>query len=750
MVDSANPPFDAVLWASLKTERLTGHGVEQVRDAAFDLWSLTAELGSVVDTEVGSDLTLLSELLEGTRTLIAIDNVETMGAEEIRDFIDAVPDAQFLLTSRVGLGEIEWRVSLGALGPSAAKNMLRHLANRRGLPQLARMSDRQATQVVERLRGSPLAIRWFVEAVQVGGQPDALLHDQSVVLQFCMSSIYDSLSEEGQRVVDCLVALDTTASVGQIALLTDLERDQVQQQIYELQRRSIVQVDSRLSETLTQSYAVSAMPREYLRRFGSLDRGFGDQVRGRLKEIEATDEIMRRYDNVVSLEPMAIMVETPEERAVANVLRQALRRSRQGDLEGARRDVARARDAAPAFFETYRVGAFIESHPRPEEARRLYEDAYRLAPPEGRPKVAYWLAGHLLSLMAAGEAEQFAREAHCALALPATALRLGRVCMYEGQRFDEAETLLKFAASADAAKTRLIAETTLIDLAKRRAERLAEDEKQPASALAAAIGGIRRAEGIVASGVVDSRFEHDFATLVSEALLIALRLPDIAVVSDELAEVLEAIDRSFRVLSRADLRETWMPRLGRICSGKGCPEEIVMYGRKLETRLERRLVLQGSGRLTGTVLEYSAKKRYGFIRRHDGEPNLFFHRTAVNDPQELILLNRGAEVSYAVRETDHQGETKTRATDVAAVLGEVERERALRRRRGRVVHRTETYLFTEDIPTQERVFVHRSALRNGREWASIRDGFILSYDLTFSDQGPIVVAGTAALDRPEE
>jgi cold shock CspA family protein len=743
LVDSADPPFDAVLWASLKTERLTGRGVEQIRDAAIDLLSVTEELGDAVGGGSRANVDLLADLLVGTQSVIAIDNVETISPDEIRQFIDAIPDAQFLLTSRVGLGEIERRITLGALGDQAATVMLRQLSVRRGLPQLAKMSDKQAKQVISRLRSSPLAIRWFVEAVQIGGQPDNLLHDQSAVLQFCMSTIYDSLSSEGRKLVDCLVALESSATIGQLALLTELERDEVQEEIYELQRRAVIQVDSRLGENLTQSYSLSAMALEYLRRFGSLNESFAARIQSQLKEIAATDELIRQFDNQVALEPMAIVVESAEERAVANQLRQALRKSRHGDLDAAREDIARARDAVPTFFETYRVGAFIESDNRPEEARRLNEEAYRLAPDAAKPRVAYWLASQLVKMMSAKEAEQFAREAHDALAQAGTALLLGRICMYEGQRYAEARELFEFAASTDHTKTRMIAETLLLDLTQREIEKLADAEKQPAKALDAALIAFGRAEAILISGIVDSRYEREMAELLSESLLVALRLPDIGIVSEQLEHILEAVDRHFRVFSRRGLREEWSSRLGRLCSRDDCPDELISYGKKLESRLKRRLVIARSGRRAGQVLEFSVKKAFGFIRPLDEEENLFFHATGVNDVRDRLHLTRGAHVTYA-REDDPQGRG-ARANAVAAEINESERERDLTGRRARIVRCEGSYLFAEDVPTQERVFVHRSAFENPSDWPKVREGRILALDVEFNDQGPKAVRHSATL-----
>lgn len=59
---------------------------------------------------------------------------------------------------------------------------------------------------------------------------DDLLRDQSAVLQFCMSYLRLDCAR-GAKVIEFLLALDAPAAGGQIALLTDLDRDEVLEQI---------------------------------------------------------------------------------------------------------------------------------------------------------------------------------------------------------------------------------------------------------------------------------------------------------------------------------------------------------------------------------------------------------------------------------------------------------------------------------------------------------------------------------------
>ena len=739
LVDSPDAPYTAVLWSSLKAERLTGAGIEQVRGNAFDLYSITNELSSALSEAGTTDIELLAAVLSGTSTLVAIDNIESIGAGELRRLIAALPDSQFLFTSRVGLGELEWRITLDALGSNAAKAMIRHLAARRGLQQIAHVHDKQATKIVDSLRRSPLSIRWFVEAVQLGGQPDDLLRDQGAVLQFCMSTIYDSLTDDARRMVECLLAIDGAATLGQLAILTETERSQVQEQIYELQRRALVGVDSKLNENLSQAYQLSAMAREYLERFGSLDEDFSEEVRRKLREIATTSELMRVHDNAVTLEPMAIVAETPEELAVAHLLRQALRRSRNGHMDDARTYLEQARDAAPGYFETYRVAGFIESSARPEEARRQYAEGYRLAPAVHRPRVAYWLAGHLAKLGLALEAEPFAEEAHKGLNLPGTGARLGRIYTYLN-RFAEAETLLRDSVADALPRTRLIIETYLLDLAKRQTEGLHIEAHQPAPALEVVASGLERAEKFIETGVIDKRLTEAAVALLNEGLLVALKVPDITLVEDPLNRIFEILDRKAALFASSGLIREWRSRLEYVAQRSHCPPQLSLYVTKILERLDR--PIDEEKRARGEVLEYSGSKRYGFIRPLWGDQNVFFHRDDVRTPIDRLCLVRGTTVSYTPLQVVHEGADKLRASDVVVVLDGANRARALHDRQGRVVNIKPGFLFLEDVLTNEIIYV------GARTLALLEDieiGTLVGLDVEDSVQGPQAVPGSVSI-----
>jgi hypothetical protein len=177
-----------------------------------------------------------------------------------------------------------------------------------------------------------------------------------------------------RRTLVCLLELDRPATLAEMAILTEADRASAQDAMLELQRRSLVVIGPGLTDSMAQAYELGSMAREYLLNQAPVDAHFQADLRRRIAEIQAHEDIRQRQERDIVLKPTAVFATSLEERAAATLLRQSLR-SYRSDLEAAREQVDRAKDAAPHFFESYRVSAFIESSNRPEEATRQYEES---------------------------------------------------------------------------------------------------------------------------------------------------------------------------------------------------------------------------------------------------------------------------------------------------------------------------------------------------------------------------------------
>lgn len=742
LVDHLDCPFDGVLWVSLKREVLTAAGIEEIRHAVADLAGITSSLSATLDADFEGTVEELGGALEGLSVLIVIDNLESASSEEIVLLHDAMPDdVRFLFTSRVGLGQLERRVPVGPLSNKDAEFLFRKLAERRCLTHLARQPAASLSTYLERLRHSPLAIRWFVEAIDAGAQPEDLLRDQAALLEFCMASIHENLDEDSRQLLSVLYALDTPVGVNNLAVLSELSPDQLRKSIHELQRRSLIDVQGGTAGAL-QTYALSAATREYLRTVAPPGPEDTRRVVDKLAELRASEEQRRKDERFPGLDPNAVATTGENDRPIAHLLRTALRASKRGNFDSARQTLAQARQLAPEYFEVPRVAAFIESSSQPTAAGELYKEALHLAPQQHRAKVAFYYAWHLAHLLRDPSAAlPLALEAHSALDLPETALRLARVRMYLGE-FAESEALLEgVLADQVAERTKVIAQTDLMNLTKRRVETLAGRERKPLEAIQ--LGTSRCVEGLAAPdhGRADRRLVEETLDLAVETLRSATSIDSLNTVDDELQRLAGALQgRAIDLAHRASFIDRWVQQLrGRDdCS----PQLQEALGAILE-------LIRGSGQVSGGTIagrvhSYSHRRGFGFLEVPTSLQRAYFSKDDVRSPLDAVLLVPGVEVSCQLGQAG-KGPV---ATDVRAEMTDAERSSRLKGLTGRVSNRPGNYLFVEESQTQVPVFCHKSGFTDEAAWHQALPDATLQFDATRARERLQVLEGTARILTP--
>lgn len=169
--------FDAIVWVSAKEEKLTVAGIEpiepSVRNFESVLDNILETFGWIDDVKASIEKKVNSVdviLKAGDRgILLVVDNLETIRDERILEFIkDFPPPNKILITSRMGLGEVERRYPLKEMATKEAIVLLRTVAREKGVEDLARLPDATLQGFVERMSRYPLAIKWVVGQVAVG------------------------------------------------------------------------------------------------------------------------------------------------------------------------------------------------------------------------------------------------------------------------------------------------------------------------------------------------------------------------------------------------------------------------------------------------------------------------------------------------------------------------------------------------------------------------------------------------------
>lgn len=463
LVDSDNNPYEAVLWVSLKTEKLTAYGVEELKDAIQGFDHTIVALGRGLDSDFSGSLAELASALSGIECLIIVDNLESAQGHEIVEMYDALPNSvNYLFTSRLGIGQLERRFPLPPLSQQEAKLLLRRFAVARQQKRLASLSETAINNVVEQLRNSPLGIRWYVLASEAGRIPLDTLRDQRELLDFCVKNVYESLSENSKAVLTVLRALDRAIGFDEFAILTELMIDELRVVTQELTRGSLVVVEAEAAGAIAGRLALTPTARSFIPRPDHTGAFIAAVL---LRERRFKASIEEGFSGKKYINPQRVRPRDSSDHPAMYLLQMALTLAKSGQLSKAHEHVERAKSFNPEFSEAYRVSGFLrtlEGHN--ETAVSDYQTALSYAAdPETVAATNHALADVLARrLHDATLALPHARTAHDLYPCGDTALMLGKVLVWTGQ-FKEGQEYIEEALDAASGKHQVVISTVLID-----------------------------------------------------------------------------------------------------------------------------------------------------------------------------------------------------------------------------------------------------------------------------------------------
>ncbi len=367
--DVTDPPsFDAIVWVTLKTRVLTHTGVASIDDAIRSVLqlfrSVATELG--VPEGVGGDVEqVIGEIvdyLSEFRILLAIDNLETVSQSDLRPLLARIPTgSKVLLTSRIGLGEMEIRYPLAPLDDKTAVKLMRAHARSLNFEALQRLPDAKLTSYSKSLYRNPLMIKWFVAAVAQGSEPDQLLRGTRAsfleAIRFCFENLFSLLNASERLLLHVLAVARRPLSRAEIYHLIPPEsREALDWSLHTLHNSSML----RRSFEASPRYSLTDIAAEYLSRVAPPDQMLYTRIQGalqalgRLEQQEAVSVAAYRYDAFA-------IHDIRENRIAATYLRRALNALRERNYKAALAPLREAKALAPGYSEVYRIAGMVET-----------------------------------------------------------------------------------------------------------------------------------------------------------------------------------------------------------------------------------------------------------------------------------------------------------------------------------------------------------------------------------------------------
>jgi LuxR family glucitol operon transcriptional activator len=220
------PVFDAIVFTSAKPHHFVGSLLSQrlkVESNLQDILRVIFRALHLLDSMpllLSQQLELLQESLAHQRTLLIIDNLETLeGSEHILSLLGELPaTVKVILTSRVRLG-VGTTLSLDCLSVEDGLALIQHYAQEKAVA----ISPAQAQAIYQQTGGLPLAIAYGVGQVAVYGMfpaqiPAALTQSNSDFMRYCFEESVQRV--RGQSAHTLLMALTLFRQSASVEALT--------------------------------------------------------------------------------------------------------------------------------------------------------------------------------------------------------------------------------------------------------------------------------------------------------------------------------------------------------------------------------------------------------------------------------------------------------------------------------------------------------------------------------------------------
>lgn len=233
--------FEAIIWVSAKTSSLTVEGIQtryQITNTISDIYQEIAvvfQKDEIYRNNLDEQNILIKRALIQLRTLLIIDNFETIDDKRVNSFIRELPvPTKCIVTTRYRI-DIAEPIRLSAMSRDDAIALIKQECNKKSV----RLSDNQAELLYKRTAGVPLALVWSIAQISYHGFDiekvlKSLGNAKGDIARFCFESAIQQIQNKSPyKLLVCIsLALNPLMmeigrdAIGHIADFSELDCDE--------------------------------------------------------------------------------------------------------------------------------------------------------------------------------------------------------------------------------------------------------------------------------------------------------------------------------------------------------------------------------------------------------------------------------------------------------------------------------------------------------------------------------------------
>lgn len=232
----AEERFEAIIWTSAKNNVLTADGIAPRRqimrtlDDTYTAIAVALQRDDITRAQSDDEDEIVRRALTQQRTLLLVDNFETVDDEDVLTFLREIPDpTKVIMTTRHRI-DIAYPIRLLGMSWDEAQALIGKECARKAV----KVTEVQSRQLYERTGGIPLAIVWSIAQIGIGYSIEAVLmrleqHTGSIA-KFCFEEVVSQIRDKpAYKLLIALALFKTDASrlaLGYVSNLSILERDE--------------------------------------------------------------------------------------------------------------------------------------------------------------------------------------------------------------------------------------------------------------------------------------------------------------------------------------------------------------------------------------------------------------------------------------------------------------------------------------------------------------------------------------------
>jgi hypothetical protein len=263
---SANEHFEAIIWTSAKQNILTIEGIVPRRNALRTLSDILNTISTVLLQTVehvhsiNDTIGLVTSLLTRRRTLLIVDNLETIDDPFVMEFLRELPaPTKAIVTTRHRL-DVAYPVRLVGMTEDDADRLIAHECLKKSVP----LDKTERHKLYQRTGGVPLAIVWSVAQISHGHTIGTVLkrlgQPNDDLIRFTFEQVMNQIRDS--KAYDLLAALalsKTEATRDELGYVAGFESDIASrdEHLVKLEKLSLIQ-------RLSNKFSILPLTRQFM------------------------------------------------------------------------------------------------------------------------------------------------------------------------------------------------------------------------------------------------------------------------------------------------------------------------------------------------------------------------------------------------------------------------------------------------------------------------------------------------------